>query len=79
MTAESQTKSAMSDQVKEFLTQFKDTTGSFSYVEQIDQMMSKHLTHIMIDYNDLVSYSDIESKFNERPDDILKAFSKAIG
>ena len=79
MTAESQTKSAMSDQVKEFLTQFKDTTGSFSYVEQIDQMMSKRMTHITIDYNDLVSYPDIESKFNERPDDILKAFSKAIG
>ena len=49
-----------------------------SYVEQIDQMMSKRLTHIMIDYNDLVSYPDIESKFNERPDDILRAFSKAI-
>ena len=78
MTTESQTKSAMSDQVKEFLTQFKDATGSFSYVEQIDQMMSKRLTHIMIDYNDLVSYPDIESKFNERPDDILRAFSKAI-
>ena len=73
------TLSALSDRIKEFLTQFKDTTDSFSYVEQIDQMMSKRMTHITIDYNDLVSYPDIESKFNERPDDILKAFSKAIG
>jgi len=37
MTAEeSQTESALADKVKEFLTQFKDPTGSFSYVEQID-------------------------------------------
>ena len=38
-TEESQTESALADKVKEFLTQFKDPTGSFSYVEQIDQMI----------------------------------------
>jgi len=48
-TEESLTKSALSDKVKEFLTQFKDVTGSFSYVEQIDQMMSKHSKYIVVD------------------------------
>ena len=79
MTAEeSFTESALSDKVKEFLSQFKDATGSFSYVEQIDQMMPKRSKYIVVDYNDLVSVPTIESKFIESPDEILIAFSKAI-
>ncbi len=77
-TEESLTESALSDKVKEFLTQFKDTTGSFSYVEQIDQMMPKRAKHITVDYNDLVSVPAIESKFMDSPDEILDAFSRAI-
>ena len=77
-TEESLTKSALSDKVKEFLTQFKDATGSFSYVEQIDQMMSKHSKYIVVDYNDLVLFPVIESHFNENPDKILDAFASAI-
>ena len=72
------TLSALSDRIKEFLTQFKDTIGSFSYVEQIDQMMSKHSKYIVVDYNDLVLFPVIESHFNENPDQILDAFSRAI-
>ena len=79
MTAEeSQTESALADKVKEFLTQFKDPTGSFSYVEQIDQMMPKSAKYIVVDFNDLVSVPFIESKFVESPDEILNAFSRAI-
>jgi replicative DNA helicase Mcm len=72
------TTSALSDKIKEFLTQFKDATGSFSYVEQIDQMMSKHSKYIVVDYNDLVLFPIIESHFNRNPDQILDAFSRAI-
>ena len=72
------TPSALSDRVKEFLMLFKDATGSFSYVEQIDQMMSKHSKYIVVDYNDLVLFPVIESHFNENPDQILDAFSRAI-
>ncbi|MFB5630373.1 MAG: minichromosome maintenance protein MCM [Nitrosopumilaceae archaeon] len=79
MTAlEIKTKSALSDEVKEFLKQCKDKQGSFKYVEQIDQMMSKNARFIVIDYNDLVSLPIIESKFNDNPDEILAAFSRAI-
>ena len=79
MTAlEIKTKSALSDEVKDFLKQFKDKQGSFKYVEQIDQMMPKNARFIVIDYNDLVSQSYIESKFNENPDEILTAFARAI-
>ncbi len=77
-SVESHTESALSDKVKEFLTQFKDPTGSFSYVEQIDQMWGKHAKHIVVNYNDLVSSPTIESKFIKSPDEILDAFSKAI-
>ncbi|KAG2471848.1 MAG: DNA replication helicase protein MCM [Nitrosopumilales archaeon] len=72
------TESALSDMVKNFLVQFKDKTGSFKYVEQIDQMMPKISKYIVIDYNDLVANFDIESKFNENPDEILNAFARAI-
>ncbi len=72
------TESALSDMVKNFLVQFKDKTGSFKYVEQIDQMMPKISKYIVIDYNDLVGNFDIESKFNENPDEILNAFARAI-
>ncbi len=79
MTAlETQTLSALSDKVKEFLKQFKDKDGSFKYVEQIDQMMPKRASFIVIDYNDLVTISQIETRFNENPDEILEAFAKAI-
>ena len=79
MTAEEvHTKSALADKVKEFLTQYKDPTGSFSYVEQIDQMVVKQTTYIVVDFNDLVSVPFIESKFRESADEILTAFRKAI-
>jgi len=79
MTAEEvHTKSALADKVKEFLTQYKDPAGSFSYVEQIDQMVVKQTTYIVVDFNDLVSVPFIESKFRESPDEILTAFRKAI-
>jgi len=79
MTAEeAHTKSALADKVKEFLTQYKDPTGSFSYVEQIDQMVVKQTAYIVVDFNDLVSVPLIESKFRESADEILAAFRKAI-
>ena len=58
------TDSALADKVKEFLTQFKDPTGSFSYVEQIDQMIVKQAAYIVVDFNDLVSVPVIESKIH---------------
>ena len=77
-TLTTQTKSALADRVKEFLKQFKDKDGSFKYVEKIDQMMPKGSRFIVVDYNDLVSNPNIESKFNENPDAILEAFARAI-
>ncbi len=70
--------SAISDKAKEFLVQFKYKDGSFKYVEQIDEMMPKAAKFIVIDYNDLVTVPEIESLFNEEPDSILNAFSRAI-
>ena len=78
METKQYTESALADMVKNFLVQFKDKSGAFSYVEQIDQMMPRSSKFIIIDYNDLVSYSEIESRFNENPDEILNAFSRAI-
>ena len=66
------------DQVKEFLTQFKDKSGSYKYVEEIDQMMAKKIQYLVVDYNDLVSNPEIESVFNEDPDEILNVFAEAI-
>ena len=70
--------SGLSDLVKSFLVQHKDKNGSYKYVEQIDQMMPKNSKFIVVDYNDLVSFPEIDSKFNENPDEILFAFSRAI-
>jgi replicative DNA helicase Mcm len=72
------TPSALSDEVKEFLRQFKEKDGSYKYVEQIDHMYPKGSNYIVVDYNDLILNSRIESKFNENPDEILDAFTRAI-
>jgi len=71
-------KSGLSDKVKEFLTQFRSKDRSYSYVEEIDQMMPKRAKFIAVDYNDLVTEPEIESIFNKQPDEILDAFSRAI-
>ncbi len=75
---ESISSSKLQDQVKDFLSQFKDKSGSYKYVEEIDQMMAKKTQYIVVDYNDLVSYPEIESVFGTDPDAILHAFSGAI-
>ncbi|HKC78931.1 MAG TPA: minichromosome maintenance protein MCM, partial [Nitrosopumilaceae archaeon] len=66
------------DRVKEFLTQFKDKSGAYKYVEEIDQMMAKKIQYLVVDYNDLVSVPEIESVFNTDPDEILVMFAGAI-
>ena len=76
--SESISKNKLQDQVKEFLSQFKDKSGSYKYVDEIDQMMAKKTQYIVVDYNDLVSYTEIESIFNVNPDEILQAFGGAI-
>ena len=78
MTLETQTESALSDYVKKFLLEFKDEKGNFRYVDNIDNMMPSKSKFINVDYNDLVLHPDIESVFNESPDSILEAFSRAI-
>jgi len=78
MSSVTQTESALSDYVKNFLMQFKDKTGEFRYVDEIDRMMSSNTKFINIDYNDLVTHPEIESVFNEKPDEILEAFTRAI-
>ena len=64
MSQETQTPSALSDYVKNFLMQQKDSSGTFRYVEDIDKMMSSNAKSINIDYNDLVTHPEIESVFN---------------
>ncbi len=78
MTLETQSRGALIDQVQSFLASFKDKSGSFRYVEEIDQMMAKQAKYIVVDYNDIVSQKDIETKFNVEPDEILYAFSRAV-
>lgn len=78
MTLETQSRSATIDQVQHFLSSFKDKSGAFQYVEEIDRMMAKQAKFIVVDYNDIVSHKDIEVKFNLEPDEILYAFSGAI-
>jgi replicative DNA helicase Mcm len=66
------------DQVKDFLVQFKDKSGAYKYVEEIDQMMAKKVQYLVVDYNDLVSHPEIESVFNTKPDEMLLVFATAI-
>ncbi|MBI3639936.1 MAG: minichromosome maintenance protein MCM [Thaumarchaeota archaeon] len=81
MTALSEPKltdSARSDLVEAFLTQFKDKSGVYRYVEEIDQMMAKRIQYLVLDYNDLVTIPQLESNFNTKPDEMLAAFASAI-
>lgn len=72
------TDSGLSDEVKRFLTRFKDPSGAYKYVDAIDEMMPKNAKFIVVDYNDLVTEPAIEIIFNEDPDRIFSAFSRAI-
>ena len=78
MSSITQTESALSDYVKNFLMQFKDKDGAYRYVDEIDKMMSSNSKYVNIDYNDLVTHPEIETVFNEKPDEILDAFTRAI-
>ena len=78
MSSITQTESALSDYVKNFLMQFKDKDGVYRYVDEIDKMMSSNSKYVNIDYNDLVTHPEIETVFNEKPDEILDAFTRAI-
>jgi len=72
------TESALSDKVKDFLTRFKDKSGDYKYVQQIDEMMPKNSKYILVDYNDLVIEPELARMFTDDPDKILNAFSRAI-
>ena len=48
MSLETQTPSALSDYVKNFLMQFKDKSGAYRYVDEIDKMMSSNSKSINI-------------------------------
>jgi len=52
MTVENYTASALSDLIKEFLHQFKDSNGDFKYVEMIDSAIGK--TSITISTKDIL-------------------------
>ena len=43
------TPAAYQDQVQEFLTHFKDNSGVYKYVEEIDQMMAKQMQYLVVD------------------------------
>jgi len=72
------TDSGLSDNVKRFLSRFKDADGNYKYLDQIDEMMPKNAKYIVVDYNDLVLEPDIEIIFHSDPDRIFDAFSRAI-
>ncbi len=78
-TAEEYTDDGLSDAVKMFLARYKDRDGSYKYLDQIDGMMPKGASYIVIDYNDLVEVPKIERFFHREPDRILEAFARAIG
>ncbi len=78
-TAEEYTDDGLSDAVKMFLARYKDRDGSYKYLDQIDGMMPKGASYIVIDYNDLVEAPKIERFFHQEPDRILEAFARAIG
>jgi len=81
MTVENYTSSALSDLVKEFLQQFKDSNGNFKYVEMIDSAIGK--TSITISTKDiLLSELEESTKIYEmlmkEPLRFIKATKRAV-
>ena len=75
------TNSVLADAVKKLFLEFRDKDGEFSYVQQIDEMISKNTTYIDVDYTDLISIDDsnkIETVFNDNVDMALIALADAI-
>ncbi len=72
------TSSALADNVKEFLSNFRDANGEHKYVKMIDEMMPREIKYIVVDYNDLINERDISAMLVRSPDVILEAFSRAV-
>ena len=68
------TDSAMSDAAKHFMSSFKKGK-SYPYVEQIDKMMGKGLSHIKVDYRDTALYN-ISPHIIKDPDRAIPAFRR---
>ena len=73
------TDDGLAEEVKMFLSRFKDSRNNYRYLEYIDSMMPRNIPYIVIDYNDLVSEPNIEKLFHVDPDRVLEAFARAIG
>lgn len=75
------TESALADMIQKLLLEYRDESGTLSYVRKIDDMIEAGLTYIDVDYNDLVSSderNEIIRAFNDNVELVLSAFSKAI-
>ncbi|MGC8572891.1 MAG: Minichromosome maintenance protein MCM [Caldisphaera sp.] len=67
------------DKFKDFLRNYRDSTGIFKYVERIHRMMNMDMSSLNIDYPDLYRYNTtLAEALVDNPDDILIQFGDAL-
>jgi len=74
--------SAKVEQIKKFLTDFKENSGSYKYLEKIDSLSGSNL---MLEYSDLFNYEHetendfkIWSYFNTNPKEAIELTKKSV-
>jgi replicative DNA helicase Mcm len=67
------------EKFKDFLRNYRDSTGTFKYVERIHRMMNMDMSSLNIDYPDLYRYNTaLAEALIDNPDDILIQFGDAL-
>ena len=72
------TDDGLADAIKTFLATYKDDSGRFIYIDQIDSMLTSNRPYITLDYNSMAFVPELERGFHTNPDRLLKAFAVAI-
>ncbi|AFZ70415.1 putative ATPase involved in replication control, Cdc46/Mcm family [Caldisphaera lagunensis DSM 15908] len=67
------------EKFKDFLRNFRDSTGAFKYVERIHRMMNMDMSSLNVDYPDLYRYNtNLAEILIDNPEEILNQFGEAL-
>jgi replicative DNA helicase Mcm len=79
LAEQQQTGAALTDDLRAFLSGFKDRQNSYRYFERINNMMAIGSQSLLVDYLDFDSFNpDLAKRMTHEPDRMLAAFNEAV-
>ncbi|HZT34546.1 MAG TPA: ATPase, partial [Nitrososphaera sp.] len=79
MAEQQQTGAALADDLRSFLSAFKDRDGTYKYFARINNMMAVGTASLDVDYLDFDSHNpELAKRMTHEPDRMLQAFHDAV-